>query len=207
MLVKGFALGSFFCVLTFAVLVIALHIVDPQMNPLSDTISEYVMEPYGYLMTIAFIMRGLGELFLVIGLVLGIAPSSRSWTGLILLALAMVCSFLIAIFPGLVVNLFPGGFQNRSMMIIHSLSAFVGFTSLGIAGLVWSRRFRAGRSWHFSALASLILGLLILFSEISLVLSSTSGFEGLAERVLEVFIVSWLCFVAWRLLMLAAINT
>src|SRR5579884_2864879 len=97
-LVKYLALGSFFCVLTFVVLVIALHVLRPEMKPLNRTISEYALGPFGYLMTIAFIIRGLGELFLVTGLALGTMRSSRSWTGLALLTLATVCSFLVAIF-------------------------------------------------------------------------------------------------------------
>ncbi|HEY7417238.1 MAG TPA: DUF998 domain-containing protein, partial [Ktedonobacteraceae bacterium] len=56
-LVKYFALGSFLCVLIFVVLVMALHVLRPQLNPLSHTVSEYAFGPFGFLMTIAFIMR------------------------------------------------------------------------------------------------------------------------------------------------------
>lgn len=189
-LVKCLARGSFFCILIFVVLVIALHVLRPQMNPLSHTISEYALGPFGFLMTIAFIARGLAELFLVTGLILGTMRSSQSWTGLALLALATVCSFLVAIFPG---NL-----HNIRILLIHSVSALLGFSSLAIAALVWSHRFRKEPRWHSSALTSLILGLLMLLSLVSSVVSP-SGLQGLTERVLEVFIIFWLCFMAWRL--------
>jgi hypothetical protein len=73
---KCLALASFVYVLIFAVLVMALLVLRPQMNPVSHTISEYALGPFGFLMTLAFIIRGLGELFLVTGLALATVRSS-----------------------------------------------------------------------------------------------------------------------------------
>ncbi|HEY7414153.1 MAG TPA: DUF998 domain-containing protein, partial [Ktedonobacteraceae bacterium] len=127
------------------------------------------------------------------GLALGTIRGSRSWVGLTLLALATVCSFLVAIFPGTL--------QYSTNLLIHSLSAFVGFSSLGIAALVWSQRFRKDTDWRSSALASLVLGLLMLLSLVSMVVGPPD-LLGLTERILEVFIIFWLCFMAWRLAIL-----
>ena len=189
-LVRYSALGSLFGVLIFTVLVIALHVLRPQMNPLSHAISEYALGPFGFLMTIAFVMRGLGELLLVIGFAAGTMRSNRSWAGLIFLALATLCSFLVATFPG--------NPQNMSMLIVHSVSAFVGFGSLIIAALAWAWRFRKEARLRSSALISFLLGLLMLVSLVSLVISASYAL-GLAERMLEIFIVLWLYFMAWRL--------
>lgn len=192
MLVKSLAIASFMGVLIFTILVMILHLLRPQMDPLRHTVSEYAIGPFGYLMTIAFIMRGLGEAFLVIGLILGTSSmrSNRSWLGLVLLTLAAGCSFLVAIFPG--------NMQNARELLIHSVSAFLGFASLILAALVWSRRFRKNPGLRKSATTSLILGLLMLFSLIGLLISP-GGLVGLTERFLEIFIVCWLCFMAWRL--------
>lgn len=191
-LVKSLAIASFVGILIFTILVIILHLLRPQMAPLRHTVSEYAIGPFGYLMTIAFIMRGLGEAFLVIGLMLGTSSmrGNRSWVGLVLLTLAAVCSFLVAIFPG--------NMQNARELLIHSLSAFVGFASLILAALVWSRRFRKNPGLRKSATTILILGLLMLFSLIGF-LVGPRGFPGLTERFLEIFITCWLCFMAWRL--------
>src|SRR5437016_880574 len=96
-LTKCLAFASLVCFLTFTALVIALHILRPQENPLSHTVSEYVAGPDGFLMTIAFFLRALGAICLVVGL--GMTRSSRSWAGLIVLALFAVCCLLVAIFP------------------------------------------------------------------------------------------------------------
>ncbi len=196
-LVKYLARGSFLCVLIFVVLVVLLHVLRPQLNPLSHAISEYAIGPYGFLMTLAFIMRGLGELFLVVGLALGITRSSRSWTGLVLLTLSTLCTFLVAIFPG--------NPQDMTVLLIHSVSALFGFSSLAIAALVWSLRLRKDTLWYSSTRVSLILALLMLLSLlffIGVVVGPSSSFQGLAERVLEIFIVLWLCFMAWGLSLL-----
>jgi hypothetical protein len=92
-----------------------------------------------------------------------------------LLALATVCSFLVAIFPG--------DLHNTRILLIHSTSAFLGFCSLVIATLFWSQRFRKDPRQRWSALTSLILGLLMLLSLVSSVVSP-SGLQGLTERVL-----------------------
>ncbi len=200
-LVKYLARGSFVCILLFAILVMLLHVLRPQLNPLSHAISEYAIGPYGFLMTLAFIMRGLGGLFLVVGLALGTTRGSRSWAGLVLLSLFTLCSFLVAIFPG--------NPQNTIVLLIHSVSALFGFSSLAIAALIWSRRLRKDPLWRSSAHVSLVLALLILLSLlffIGLVIGPSSGFQGLAERVLEIFIVLWLCFMAWKLSLLASAN-
>jgi hypothetical protein len=109
-----------------------------------------------------------------------------------------VFSFLVATFP---VN-----FQNISFLLIHSLSAFLGFCCLAIAALVWSGRLRKDPLWRSSSLVSLILGLLMLFSLLSLVVSASS-LQGLTERVFEAFAVFWLGFMAWRLSTLTSSKT
>ena len=206
LLVKRLALASLFGVLVFVILVIILHFLNPQMSPVTVAVSEYVTGHDGFLMTIAFIARGLGELFLIVGLMLGSTRGSRSWTGLVFLTLATVCSFLVAIFPGLVAPFVPGGFQNPGALAIHSLSALLGFSSFALAALFWSARLRKDPRWRSSAPVSFLLGLLVLLSLLGF-LAFSKSFLGLAERVLEAFIVCWLGFLAWRLFALSEEST
>lgn len=199
LLIRRCAIGSLGSVLVFILLVLTLRILNPQMSPVSVPISLYVTGHDGFLMTIAFLARGLGELFLVLGLFLGTTRSGRSRMGLTLLILAVICTFLVALFPGLVAPFAPGGLQNTTALRIHSLSAFLGFTSLGLTAIFWSRSLRRDSRWGSSTLASLLLGILMLLSMIGLFVFS-QGFTGFAERVLEVWIVTWLGLMAWRLI-------
>jgi hypothetical protein len=190
-LVKCFAFTSMGCFLTFTALVIALHVLHPQVNPVSQTISEYAGGPDGFLMTSAFLLRALGAICLTVGLAVGTTRSSRSWAGLVVLALFAGCSFLVA--------LFPADPEAASLQLrIHSLSALLGFGSLAIAALVWAQRLRKEVLRRKSARASFVLGLCMLFSLVGF-LVSPAGFTGLTERVLECVMILWLCFMAWQL--------
>jgi Protein of unknown function (DUF998) len=108
-----------------------------------------------------------------------------------LLALFAVCSLLVATFPT--------DLQGTSITLrIHTLNALIGFSSLVIAALAWAQRFRKDICWRESALTSFVLGLLMLLSLVGL-LASPPNFTGLAERILEVIMIVWLCSIAWRL--------
>lgn len=197
-LAKHCSFASFVGVLVFVLLVLVLHVLNPQMNPVRVPISAYVTGYAGFLMTLAFLARALGELLLVAGLALDTTRRSRSWTGLVLLTGAALCSFLVALVPGLMAAFVAGGFQNASLLTIHSVSALLGFTSLALASLFWSASLRRDARWRSSASVSLLLGLLVLLSLLGF-LALPKSRAGLTERGLEVWIVCWLGFVAWRL--------
>lgn len=186
LLVKCLGLMSIGCFLAFTALVLVLHVVRPQENPLSSTISDYALGPYGVLMTVGFLMRSLGAAFLDAGLVFGTTRSSCSWAGLVWLAVFAVCSLLVAIFPG-----------AQATLRIHSLFALLGFTSLIIAALVWAHRFRRSVRWRSNGRVNLVCGLLMLLSFVSFF--SSVRFAGLSERVFEVIMIVWLCSFAWQL--------
>src|SRR3712207_2338459 len=77
----------------------ALHFLRPDVNPVSEPISTYgAVGPYSFLFIAALSGSGLGALALMLGLYLGIAPSGRSYVGLVLLGLYGVSELLAAIF-------------------------------------------------------------------------------------------------------------
>jgi len=186
---KGLAVTSFLGVLSFAILVVLLHFLRPDLNPIRVAVSEYAIGPYGSLMTLAFFLRGLGEACLVVGIASS-AGVLRSRAGLVLLSLTTVGSFLVAIFPA--------DRQNLITLVIHSLSALLNFNGLGIAALVWARHFRREPGLRDRARTSLTLGWLILLSAVGF-LATLGTWSGLVERLLEVFIIAWLWFMARQL--------
>lgn len=195
-LIKCMGLISVSCFLAFTALVLVLDVLHAQENPFSHTISEYAVEPGGFLMTGAFLLRALGAACLVTGLAVGTARSRRSWMGLAWLALFAVCSFLVAIFPAS--REAAASIQFR----IHSMSALIGFSSLVIAALAWALKGERGQK---SALVSFVPGLFMLLSLLGF-LVSPPGWAGLTERVLEVIMILWLCFISWRLSTLAFVE-
>ena len=62
----------------FTLIIVVLHLLRPDLNPLSTPTSEYAVGPYGFLMTSAFFSMSLGSFALVIGLYQGISQQARS---------------------------------------------------------------------------------------------------------------------------------
>jgi len=71
----------------FSVIIVVLHFLRPDLNPLRQPTSEYAVGPYGFLMTSAFLSMGLASFALVIGLYQGVSQPARSRIGLALLGI------------------------------------------------------------------------------------------------------------------------
>jgi hypothetical membrane protein len=85
-------------ILVFVGLVATLHVIDPDRDPISITVSEYVLGPYGWLLSFAALAFGLGVLALTAATT-AILPSPRPRTGLTLLTLAGLGMVVVGAFP------------------------------------------------------------------------------------------------------------
>jgi hypothetical protein len=72
-------------VVYFAVIIVVLHFLRPDLNPIRRPTSEYAVGQYAFLMTSAFFSMSLASLALVIGLYQGVSQRARSRIGLGLL--------------------------------------------------------------------------------------------------------------------------
>jgi hypothetical protein len=174
--------------------VAVLHVLRPDYDPISRTISEYANGAYGFLMTSSFVMLGLGSGALVLALARdGWASSGRSRIGIAFFTLWSVGVLVLSIFPtdryGIPVS------RNG---IIHSFVALIAFVCLVLASVLLSLRFRHHVQWLSVARPSLTLAILI---GISLVvfLVSPAAFKGITERVLILVVLVWLCWVVIKL--------
>jgi hypothetical protein len=80
------ALLAFAGAFTFAVLLVALHFIKPELDPSWHFISEYAIGRYGWMMVLAFLSLALGY----VGLFVAIRSQLRTITGRIGLALLLV---------------------------------------------------------------------------------------------------------------------
>ena len=178
----------------FVVMVVALHVLRPDYNPMSRVISEYAIGLYSPLMTGSFIALSLGSFALVLALARTGPNSSR--VALTLLALWSTCVLVLSIFPT-----DPYGIPVSLSGIIHSLVALLAFLCLLFASLLYSLRFRRDARWHSFTRPSLILAIFIGISLI-VFLASPVAFKGITERVLVLVTLVWLSWVALRIVSL-----
>jgi hypothetical protein len=69
-------------VVYFAVIIVALHFLRSDLNPIRRPTSEYAVGPYGFLMTSAFFSISLGSFALGIGIYQRVSQPARSRIGL-----------------------------------------------------------------------------------------------------------------------------
>jgi hypothetical protein len=180
----------------FAVIIVALHYLRPDHNPLSQPTSEYAVGPYGFLMTSAFFSVSLASLALVIGLYQGVSQPARSRIGLGLMGVWVVGVLIAMIFP-----IDPEGAPQTISGTVHRINGPLAFLSLTVGVILVSRRFKQDEQWRPFHRTALILSLVMLAAFIAtfLNISTESGFAGLSQRILLAAFVTWFLLTAARL--------
>lgn len=183
-------------VVYFAVVIIALHFLRSDLNPIRRPTSEYAVGSYGFLMTSAFFSMSLGSFALVIGLYQGVSQPARSRVGLGLLGLWAVGVLIAMIFP---IDL-EGAPQTISGTI-HGINGPLAFLSLTAGAILVSRRFEQDEKWRSFHRTALTLSLIMLAAYIATFLNNAtgSGFAGLCQRIFLAAFVTWFFLTAARL--------
>ena len=178
------------------VIIVVMHFLRPDYNPIRNTTSEYAIGPYGILMSSGFFALGLGSLALVIGLYQALSQPARSWVGLLLLGLSAVGNIVAAIFP----TDLEGAPQTRSGSIHGTASLFV-LIGLVFGTIMLSRRFKKDERWKPFYRTALIWSLVILLTSILLVTTFALelDFGGLIDRILLAAAFIWSLLTATRL--------
>jgi hypothetical protein len=91
---RSAALASFVAGCLFALLLLGLHLVEPEFDPTWRFVSEYALGRAGWMMTVAFISLAISLLAAALALVRHVR-TIFGYVGLAILALA-ACGFLLA---------------------------------------------------------------------------------------------------------------
>lgn len=180
----------------FTSLIVALHFLRSDLNPVSRTTSEYAVGSYGFVMTAAFICMIVMSLALVTLLAAELPAEDQSRTGVWLLGIWIIGAILAAIFP-----IDPEGPGDTTAGTIHRIAATVGFLSFSVGALLISRAFGRVASWQqFHRYArALAVAMLVGYVIMMVMLITEAGYAGLVQRILLVTIVAWMVLVVWRI--------
>lgn len=172
----------------FVIVIVTLHFLRPDLNPISRPTSEYAVGPYGFLMTTAFLSMSVASLSLVIGLYKGIPQSARSRIGLILLGIWGVGVLVAMSFP---IN--PEGSRQTITGLIHRINGPLVFLSLTIGTILVSKSFRRDKHWRaiYRSALSLSLVMLVTFIITGVTMTTDSGFGGISQRVFLIVFTTW----------------
>jgi Protein of unknown function (DUF998) len=171
----------FLCAAYFVIVLIVLHIFEPEFDPRFRFMSEYALGDYGWLMTTTFFALGLAPFVAAIGL-RNINQSSRTTCiGLGLLVVAAMFIWLAGIFRD---------------SIPHLLAGVVAFPTMVMAVLLLSWTFRRATGWQTIYRSTLFIGLGMLAMFLAMV--ADVGMPGLQQRVFIFLFLLWLSIVVHK---------
>jgi hypothetical protein len=151
--------------------VVAAYLLRPDIDPVSEPVSNYVVGPYGFGIAIAIFALGVGSLALALGLRLGIAPPGRSRVGLLLLAPYGVGQLGVALFST------DAGGARTTTGLVHNNAGNISFFCFPPAAILLSMGMGEDRRWRSLKRPALALSLVVLAGAI-LVMASANVVGG-----------------------------
>jgi hypothetical membrane protein len=177
----------FVCAAYYVIVGIALHILEPELDPRFMFMSAYALTNSGWLMTTTFFVLGLAAFAVAAGLrqVYQSSQSARFGFGLLVVGALFVC--------------LAGVFKDS---LPHLLAGVVAFPSISMAVLLLSWTFRQAAEWQTIYRPTLFIGLGMLAMYFSMV--ADVGMPGLQQRIFIFLFLLWLAIVAHRLVRITA---
>jgi hypothetical protein len=194
--VARLAIFALAAVTYFTAVIVALHFLRPDRNPIAEPTSTYAVGRYGYLMTSAFISMSLASLALAIGLYRGVPEPARSRIGLGFLGIWVVALLVAATFP-----IDVDGAPTTVAGTIHATNGRIAFFSATLATIFISRRFSQDERWRPLHRLAVTLSLIMLaeFAVFIAFIVSGSGYPGLGQRIFLATFVAWFALTAAHL--------
>ena len=180
------ALGG---VATFAAVVVAMHLLEPDFDPRDRYVSEYVLGDWGLLMNAAFFALGIGTISLGLALGRAMAPIRRTRGVRGLYVGAGVATIVAGVFnsdelvDGEVVEVtVPGA--------IHDVASLTLFATSIVAAFLLRSVFLATPGWERRAMFAPIVGTLLIAGFVAT--GALTDWFGLAQRAFVAVHVGWL---------------
>ena len=177
---------AFIFILLFAGLIIILHFLRPDLNPLSNPTSAYAVGKYGFFMSAAFLSMSIASWSLLVALRKGVA--STPIVGLFFLGVWAVAVLVAMLFP-----IDAEGAAKTTSGKIHLINGPIGFISLTFAIFLITRKLRYDDKWKsYYPQARFLSWLIVAMFVISIInIGLQTGFAGLCQRITLALIVAW----------------
>ena len=184
----------------FALIIIALHFIRSDLNPISWPTSAYAVGPNSFLMTSAFFSMGLASFALVVALHRALPGQARSRIGLVLLGAWAIGVLIAMIFP-----MDADGAPETLSGMIHQSTGPLTFLTLTLGMILLSWRFRQDAKWRplYRTALALSLVMLVAFLATFIGFVTGAGFLGLTQRIALATAVTWMLLTAVHLRSLA----
>jgi hypothetical protein len=186
-------------IVLYAALDIVVQLLPPHYSAISQAESDLAVGPYGYIMTVNFVIRGLLTFVFLIGVLAATQLGRNARVGVVLLAVWGAGAYILAAFPtdvGTVVTLHG---------TIHNITALVAFTGGAFGTLLLSLHLNAeDRLRRINSTARLVaaLGVVMYIATFAaFFIRRLAHVFGLLERLFIGFVLLWMLVVALQLLL------
>lgn len=191
-----FALCAIVGVLYFIMAVVILHLLRPDLNPVTHAVSNYAVGSFGFLMTSAFFVLALSECALAWGLARSLGSGRRATVSVVLLNLAAAGLVVTGLFRSDVNVPHP---PASASALVHWSGAGISFLSLMMAIFLLSGCFKRNARWQSVYRASYIWLAAIVLALVAYGALSMLDWTGIGERIYIATCVLWLLLVSLRL--------
>lgn len=178
----------------YVILDVIAQVLPPHYSAFSQAESDLAVGPYGFVMTINFVVRGLLSLALVWALSRGMSKSGLARAGLVLLAVWGLGALVLALFP---TDL--AGAKPSLHGVIHLFVALLAFICGATGELLLALHFASDDRWRSLRMPALVIALLATILFVLLLLSVFPHAYGLVERTFIGLVLLWMLVVALRL--------
>jgi hypothetical membrane protein len=173
-------------------LLILLHWLRSDLDPLSNYVSDYANGSYGTLFRIGLVLHGLGNIAIAMGIATALTGSRSGRRGALLLGITAV-----GIVVGGIFSFDPTGTLRTITGTIHTIAAETSFPIEAVALLFFAYAFRDTLRWNSFVnftLGIAIVGILCLTWLFIAVMTRTA--PGLAERAVFLVFFVWEIWIA-----------
>jgi hypothetical protein len=186
-------------IVLYAVLDIVAQLLPPHYNAITQAESDLAVGPYGYVMTVNFVIRGLLTFAFLFGVIAATQLGKSARVGVVLMAIWGAGAFILAASPADVTSVVT------LHGTIHNVTAVVAFTGGAFGAVFLSRHFSSeDRLRGVSTTARLVAVLAVVFYFLTLgalFIRRIAHVFGLLERLFIGFVLLWILIVALQLLL------
>lgn len=185
---------------------VVAQLLPPHYSPISQAESDLGVGPYGWVMNLNFVVRGLLSLAFVYALYRIWPKPNVPRAGLALIAVWGIGAFILAVNPADVSG--PATVHGT----IHLVTAFLAFLLMAVGALLVSFTIPAGWPWERLRPLAQALGVLTFVAFLVLLFGESiprveANYFGLLERVFLGFALLWMLVIAIQLIRLGPSPT
>lgn len=189
-------------IVLYVVLDVIAQLLPPHYSPLRQAESDLAVGPYGWVMTVNFVVRGLLSLALLLALIQILPDSPRKRLGVALFGTWTIGAFLLALFP---TDVTSG--EHTAHGKLHLLIALLAFISIPIAELLLSQCLSTVPRWQALGQQAIKFAWLTVFGLVLLVvMAPITRVSGLGERIFLATALLWMLAVSVQLIRLQLLQ-